>query len=91
MNINKPQHCIIRLIACIAVLFYTTTTNAYTIRDEWNDPGVTVTDPNAWEHPGVIVTTPNDSDSFSSHDTPSCAITTQCDANGNCVQHQICD
>lgn len=58
------------------------------VDEHWNDPGVTVREPDVWSTPNVMVTDTLGRSVPSSSAT--CQITRVCYPNGNCVLQQIC-
>lgn len=58
----------------------------------WDAPGVTVTDPPVWGNRGMIVTDPLHANIVPGHPfVPACTVIQQCDADGNCIQQQVCN
>jgi len=59
------------------------------IDSHWNDPGVTVRQPNVWSTPGILVTDPFGRISPTQTAQP-CYLVRQCFPNGNCVMQPVC-
>jgi hypothetical protein len=67
------------------------TSNAFAdgVDSHWNDPGVTVRQPNVWSTPGILVTDPFGRISPTQVQQP-CHLIKQCFPNGNCVLQPVC-
>lgn len=59
------------------------------VDSHWNDPGITVRQPNVWSNPNVMVTDTLGRPTPSSNG--SCRIMRMCYDNGNCVLQKVCN
>ncbi len=71
-------------LCCLSLSSYA----GWGVDSHWNDPGVTVREPDVWSTPNVMVTDTLGRPMPSSNAT--CQITRVCYPNGNCVLQQIC-
>ena len=78
-----------KTLLCVLMLFSLGAFADWGVDSHWNDPGVTVDEPNVWSSPNVMVTdtlgrpTPTNADG-------GCSIMRMCYDNGNCVLEKIC-
>lgn len=74
---------------CFLGLFLSSGVNAsWSVDPHWNDPGITVRQPNVWSSPNVMVTDTQGRPAPSSNGA--CTVTRVCYPNGNCVLEKIC-
>lgn len=59
------------------------------VDSHWNDPGVTVRQPNVWSNPNVMVSDPLGRPAPNSEG--SCRVMRICYKNGNCVLEKVCN
>ena len=75
-------------------LMFSITLSSHALADDidshWNDPGVTVKQPNVWSNPGILVTDPFGRISPTQTQQP-CHLVRKCYPNGNCVPQPVCN
>jgi hypothetical protein len=77
-----------KMIFCILLCLNIGCYADWGVDSHWNDPGVTVRQPNVWSNPNVMVTDTLGRPVPSSSSI--CQISRICYPNGNCVLQKIC-